>query len=157
MRPFTDFSWSGSMIGRPTVTLSTSKRIVSIVDDELDITRLFRDALTNNIDDASVVTFNDPIIALEHYTKNKQSYALVIADMRMPAVSGLELLKKVKKLNPKVRTILISAYEFQNNPEFEIYLKDGIINSCLQKPIKINRLRQIARNEFGMYESATEL
>ena len=157
MRPFTDFSWSGSMIGRPTVTLSTSKRIVSIVDDELDITRLFRDALTNNIDDASVVTFNDPIIALEHYTKNKQSYALVIADMRMPAVSGLELLKKVKKLNPKVRTILISAYEFQNNPEFEIYLKDGIINSYLQKPIKINRLRQIARNEFGMYESVTEL
>lgn len=145
------------MIGRPTVTLSTSKRIVSIVDDELDITRLFRDALTNNIDDASVVTFNDPIIALEHYTKNKQSYALVIADMRMPAVSGLELLKKVKKLNPKVRTILISAYEFENKPEFQIYLKDGIINSYLQKPIKINRLRQIARNEFGMYESATEL
>jgi DNA-binding NtrC family response regulator len=157
MRPFTDFRWSGSMIGRPTVTLSTSKRIVSIVDDELDITRLFRDALTNNIDDASVVTFNDPIIALEHYTKNKQSYALVIADMRMPAVSGLELLKKVKKLNAKVRTILISAYEFENNPEFQIYLKDGIINSYLQKPIKINRLRQIARNEFGMYESTTEL
>jgi len=157
MRPFTDFSWSGSMIGTPTVTLSTSNRIVSIVDDELDITRLFRDALTNNIDDASVVTFNDSIIALEHYTKNKQSYALVIADMRMPAINGLELLKKVKELNPRVRTILISAYEFQNNPVFENYLKDGILNSYLQKPIKINRLRQIARNEFGMYESATEL
>ena len=137
--------------------MSTDNRIVSIVDDELDITRLFRDALTNNIDDASVVTFNDSIIALEHYTKNKQSYALVIADMRMPAINGLELLKKVKELNPRVRTILISAYEFQNNPVFENYLKDGILNSYLQKPIKINRLRQIARNEFGMYESATEL
>jgi YesN/AraC family two-component response regulator len=72
--------------------------------------------LTNNIDDATVVTFNDPVIALEHYNKNRESYALVIADMRMPVVNGLELLKKVKKLNPKVRTILISAYEFENNP-----------------------------------------
>jgi DNA-binding NtrC family response regulator len=85
------------MIARPKVPLSTSQRIVSIVDDELDITQLFHDALSNNIDDASVVTFNDPIIALEHYSKNKQNYALVISDMRMPAVNGLELLKKSKK------------------------------------------------------------
>jgi DNA-binding NtrC family response regulator len=141
------------MIRRPAVTLSTSNRIVSVVDDELDITRLFRDALSNNIDDASVVTFNDPIIALEHYAKNKQSYALVIADMGMPTIDGLELLKKVKKLNPRVRTILIRAYEFQNNPEFQNYLKDGIINSYIEKPVKINRLRQIARDEFGMYQS----
>ena len=52
--------------------MDTSNRIVSVVDDELDITRLFRDALSNSIDDASVVTFNDPIIALEHYAKNKE-------------------------------------------------------------------------------------
>lgn len=145
------------MKARVSVPLSTSKRIVSIVDDELDITKLFHDALSNNIDDASVVTFNDPIIALEHYAKNKERYALVIADMRMPAVNGLELLKKVKKLNPLVRTILISAYDFQNNPVFEDYLKDGIINSYIEKPIKINRLRQRIRDEFGMYELGTEL
>jgi two-component system response regulator YesN len=102
------------MKARVRVLLSTSKRIVSILDDELDITKLFHDALSNNIADASVVTFNDPIIALENYVKNKERYALVIADIRMPAVNGLELLKKVKKLNPLVRTILISAYDFQN-------------------------------------------
>jgi DNA-binding NtrC family response regulator len=65
------------MIGRPTVPLTTSARIVTIVDDELDITRLFRDALTNNIDDVTVVTFNDPVIALEHYNKNRESSAQV--------------------------------------------------------------------------------
>ena len=126
--------------------------MVSIVDDDRDITRLFRDALTNNIDDACVVTFNDPIVALEHYTKNRQSYALVISDMRMPVINGLELLKKVKKLNPKVRTILISAYEFENNPLFQNYIKDGIINSYIEKPVKIDRLRQRVRDEFGMYQ-----
>jgi DNA-binding NtrC family response regulator len=140
------------MIARPKVPLSTSQRIVSIVDDELDITQLFHDVLSNNIDDASVVTFNDPIIALEHYSKNKQNYALVISDMRMPAVNGLELLKKVKKLNPMVRTILISAYEFQNNPVFENYFTDRIIDSYIEKPVKINTLRQRIRDEFGIYQ-----
>lgn len=141
------------MIGKATATLSTSSRIVSVVDDELDITRLFDVVLRDNIDHASVVTFNDPVIALEHYAKYKNRYALVIADMRMPAVNGLELLKKVKELNPKVRTILISAYEFENNPIFENYLEVGIINSFIQKPVKIDRLRQIVRDEFRIYQS----
>ena len=141
------------MIGKATATLSTSSRIVSVVDDELDITRLFDVVLRDNIDHASVITFNDPVIALEHYAKYKNRYALVIADMRMPAVNGLELLKKVKELNPKVRTILISAYEFENNPIFQNYLEVGIINSFIQKPVKIDRLRQIVRDEFRIYQS----
>ena len=141
------------MIGTLTDPLSTCRTIVSIVDDELDITKLFDIALRDNIDHASVVTFNDSVIALEHYGKYKNKYALVIADMRMPAVNGLELLKKVKELNPKVRTILTSAYEFENNPVFQNYLEDGIINSFIQKPVKIDRLRQIVRDEFRIYQS----
>jgi len=141
------------MIGRLTVPLSTSKTIVSIVDDELDITNLFDDALRNNIDHASVVTFNDPVIALEHFAKYNHRYTLVISDMTMPAINGLELLKRIKKLNPMVRTILISAYEFQNNPIFESYFRDGIINTYVEKPVKIDRLRQMVREEFGIYQS----
>lgn len=77
---------------------------------------------------------------------------MVISDMRMSTVNGLELLKKVKELNPKVRTILISAYEFENNPVFQNYLKDGIIDSYIQKPVKIITLRQRVRDEFGIYQ-----
>jgi DNA-binding NtrC family response regulator len=132
--------------------MPSSNKIVSIVEHDLDISLLFKEALCGNVEGASVVNFNDPVTALEHYTKNKQRYALVIADMRMPAVNGLELLKKIKKLNPQVRTILISAYEDQNNPVFENYLKDGIINSYIEKPVRINRLRQRVRDEFGMYQ-----
>ena len=141
------------MIGGLTDPLSTCKSIVSIVDDELDITKLFDVVLRDNIDHASVVTFNNPVIALEHYAKYKNRYALVIADMRMPAVNGLQLLKKVKELNPKVRTILISAYEFENNPKFQNYLEDGIINAFIQKPVKIDRLRKMVRDEFRTYQS----
>ena len=131
--------------------MSTNKKFVSIIDDEIDITVLFEDAICSDITGISVVSFNDPTIALEHCSKNKQAYALVISDMRMPNIDGLALLNKVKELNPKVRTMLVSAYEFQNNPIFEKYLKQGIIDSFMQKPIKINTLCRKVRDEIQAY------
>ncbi|HKQ21858.1 MAG TPA: response regulator [Nitrososphaeraceae archaeon] len=130
----------------------TNNKIVSIVDDEIDITDLFQDALGSNIDDISIVSFNDPTLALEHYIQNKQNYALIISDMRMPTMTGLELLKKVKELNPHVRTMLISAFDMQDNPDFQKYLKDGLIDSFLEKPITMNRLCQEVRDEIETYD-----
>jgi DNA-binding NtrC family response regulator len=132
--------------------VSTNNNIVSIVDDEIDITALFKDALCTKMDGVFVLSFNDPASALDHYQKNKQRYALVISDLRMPTMDGLELLKKVKQLNPNVRTMLISAYEFQNNPVFEKHLKEGVINSFMDKPVTINRLCQRVREEFRVYQ-----
>jgi DNA-binding NtrC family response regulator len=93
--------------------VSTNDRIVSIIDDELDITELFRDAICGNIDGMSVVTFNDPVLALEHFTENKQDYTLVISDLRMPSLNGLEPLKSIKSSSPNERTIIMSAYNFE--------------------------------------------
>lgn len=132
--------------------MSNNQRIVSIVDDEIDITDLFQDALSDNIDGISVVSFNDPTLALEHYIQNKEDYALIISDMRMPLLTGVELLKKVKELNPDVRTMLLSAFNLQDNREFQKYLKDGIIDSFIEKPIKINRLREEVRKEIETYD-----
>src|SRR6187431_3280407 len=133
--------------------IATNKKIVSIVDDEIDITVLFENAICADITGISVVSFNDPGIALEHFSKNKQAYALVISDMRMPNMDGLALLNKVKELNPKVRTMLVSAYDFHNNPIFEKYLQQGIIDSSTEKTIRINRLCQKVRDRQGEEKS----
>jgi DNA-binding NtrC family response regulator len=93
--------------------VSSNDRIVSVIDDELDITELFRDAICGNIDGISVVTFNDPVLALEHFTENKQDYTLVISDLRMPSLNGLEPLKSIKSSSPNERTIIMSAYNFE--------------------------------------------
>ena len=71
-------------------------RLVAIVDDDLDITELFHDAL-KPISGIVVFKFTDPVIALEHITLNIDKYVLIISDLRMPNVNGLELLNKVKK------------------------------------------------------------
>ena len=44
--------------------MGTNNKIVSIVDDEIDITVLFYDALSNKIAGITVISFNDPVVAL---------------------------------------------------------------------------------------------
>lgn len=130
--------------------MSNNKRIVSVVDDEIHIAKLFYEALLENIDGISVLSFVDPVMAFQHFTDNHESYALVISDLRMPSLNGLELLK-VKKLNPKVRTILMSAYNFEEDELYQKYMKEAVINSTIEKPVTMNRLYQRVRNELSIY------
>jgi len=130
-----------------------NKKIVSVVDDDLNTTELFHIALSENIDGISVVSFNDPVIALEHFAANKDAYVLVISDLRMPGLNGLELLKKVKSSNPKVRTILMSAYNFDEDLLFLKYMEEGIIDSSIDKPVTMNRLYQRVLEQLNAYEA----
>ena len=127
-------------------------RIVSIVDDELDITQLYQDAIYGHINRISVVCFNNPVTALEHFIENKKDYALVISDLRMPNLNGLDLLSKIKMINPNVRTILVSAYEVKEDKVFQKYMKDGTIDLFIEKPIPIDWLRQKVREQVEAYE-----
>lgn len=133
--------------------MAANKKIVSVVDDDLNTTELFHIALSENIEGISVVSFNDPVIALEHFAANKDAYVLVIADLRMPSLNGLELLKKVKSSNPKVRTILMSAYNFDEDLIFLKYMEEGIIDSSIDKPVTMNSLYQRVRDELNAYDA----
>ena len=127
-------------------------RIVSIVDDELDITQLYQDAIYGHINGISVVCFNNPVTALEHFIENKKEYALVISDLRMPNLNGLDLLSKIKIINPNVRTILVSSFNVKEDKFFQKYMKDGTIDLFIEKPIPIDWLRQKVREQVQAYE-----
>lgn len=114
-------------------------KIVSIVDDELSTTNLFYIAL-RTIRGITVFGFTDPIQALEHLKMNKSDYAVMISDLRMPVINGLQLLQTVKDLNPLSRTILLTAYNIDGSLLQE-YTKKEIIDCFLQKPIRIDQLR----------------
>ena len=128
--------------------MSTSSPFVSIVDDDLATTKLFHEALSENIHNVRVVSFTDPVLGLEHFSEDKDVYALVIADLRMPSLNGLELLKKVKSSNPNVRTILMSAYNFDEDLLFLKYMEEGIIDSAIDKPVTMNILFQRVTDEL---------
>jgi two-component system response regulator YesN len=80
---------------------------------------------------------------------------VVIADLRMPNLNGLELLKKVKTSNPNVRTILMSAYNFEEDILFLKYMEEGVIDSTIDKPVTMNRLYQRVREELNAYQSVS--
>ena len=128
--------------------MSSESRIVSVVDDDIGTATFFHEALRQNIDGVSVFSFIDPIKAFEHFTENKDNYALVISDLRMPGLNGLELLKKVKTSNPRVRTILMSAYNFEEEEKFQQYMKEEVINSTIEKPVTMNRLYERVREQL---------
>jgi DNA-binding NtrC family response regulator len=128
--------------------MSSDSRIVSVVDDDISTATFFHEALRQNIDGISVFSFIDPVKAFEHFTENRQNYALVISDLRMPGLNGLELLKKVKTSNPKVRTILMSAYNFEEEVKFEQYMEEAVINSTIEKPMTMNRLYERVREQL---------
>jgi len=132
--------------------MAENKKIVGVVDDDINTTELFHVALSENIDGISVASFNDAVIALEHFAANKDDLMLVVADLRMPNLNGLELLKKVKISNPKVRTILMSAYSFDEDLLFLKYMEEGIIDSSIDKPVTIDRLCQKVKDELENYK-----
>ena len=130
--------------------MSSDSRIVSVVDDDISTATFFHEALRQNIDGISVFSFIDPVKAFEHFTENRQNYALVISDLRMPGLNGLELLKKVKTSNPKVRTILMSAYNFEKEELYQQYMEEGVINSTIEKPVTMNSLYQRVRDQLDV-------
>jgi len=126
------------------------KWLVAIVDDELDIASLFREYLSG-IKDILVFSFTDPVVALEHFINNKYEYFLIISDLKMPRLSGIELIKKVKEANPFVRTLLMTAFEI-DDPMFEEYRKANIINDFLQKPVRLEDLHSIVEKHLNLYK-----
>ena len=86
--------------------MSNSKSIL-LVDDEPDIVNLFTDLL--NKEDYDVISFTNPLKALEHYKTNFSRYGLVISDILMPGMSGFDLLKDIKKIDATISFFLMSA------------------------------------------------
>jgi response regulator of citrate/malate metabolism len=70
----------------------------------------------------------------------------------MPNLNGLDLLHKIKMINSNVRTILVSAYEVKEDEVFQKYMKEGIIDLFIEKPIPIDWLRQKVREQIKAYE-----
>jgi len=126
------------------------KLLVAIIDDELDIVNLFREAL-HNIKGVTIFTFTDATVALEHFRINNSAYGIVIADLRMPDINGLDLVYEVKKLNPSVRTLLMTAFEV-NDDLFQQYIKNRVINGFLQKPIKLGQLHTEVIKQIDIFK-----
>lgn len=83
------------------------KYSIIIIDDETEILNLLNRFLTRN-PNFSVTTYSNPITALSAMDSSK--YDLVLLDIMMPQMNGLEVLEKLKAKKEDQKVVMMTAY-----------------------------------------------
>lgn len=117
-------------------------KTVLIVDDQIDMLVTIKSMLETF--GYSVNAFNDPLLAVEHFTQHSHDYGIVISDMTMPSMSGLEFIKQVKSMNPDIASFILTALDsswIKDNQKEMLYESTLIeLDGIIQKPILLNDL-----------------
>jgi len=112
-----------------------------VVDDESDVQFLFQQKFRKEIKSGEMqirYAFNG-ISALEliESLEDKTDY-LILTDINMPEMSGIELLKEIKKRYPELKVIMITAYGDEQN--FNMAKKHGA-DDYFTKPLQFELLK----------------
>lgn len=108
---------------------------ILVIDDDEDILNLFSDFLKK--EGYGVTSFLDPLKALEEIHRRPLRYSIIITDVRMPGISGIELIRSICKINHDIKVIIISAFELNGND-----LSDIRYDNFVEKPVHMHYLAQ---------------
>jgi CheY-like chemotaxis protein len=118
---------------------------VLIIDDEEELASLYKQFVASiGLDGTS---FTKPLLALEHYQQCPDKYSLIMTDLRMPGMNGIEFANKIRISNLTIKIFLITAFDIldlEKEPTFQ----KARINKILQKPIKLSTLKSIIQSEL---------
>ena len=115
--------------------------LVLVVDDEADMELLFRQQFRHDLRAGrfSMEFANSAPVALQRITDASGiSLILILSDINMPGMSGLELLPKARALRPDVPVIMITAYGDADTRQKAL---DGGAEALITKPIDFAVLR----------------
>jgi CheY-like chemotaxis protein len=122
----------------PAPSKSSNAKKILLVDDDFDVNITLKKVLEEK--GYVVDAFSNPQNALKEYKKN--TYDLVILDIKMPNMSGFELYEEIRKMDDKVKVCFLTAGEI--NPDND---RDIIINNLfLRKPIENDALLEAIEN-----------
>ena len=115
-----------------------SKPIILVVDDQMGVRRLLYEAFQE--DNNNVIMASSGQEAIEKVKENKPD--IILMDMKMPGMNGLEALQEMKKMYDDLLVIMMTAYG-----ELEIVaeaMKLGV-KEYITKPFDINELRSLVK------------
>jgi CheY-like chemotaxis protein len=116
--------------------------LVLVVDDEPDVEALFRQQFRRDLRaQRFVMDFaNSAADALSRIASTiGQSLILILSDINMPGMTGLEMLPKVKEIRPEVPVIMITAY---GDADTRRKALESGAEGLLTKPIDFTLLRE---------------
>ncbi|MBI5308241.1 MAG: response regulator, partial [Planctomycetes bacterium] len=124
-----------------------AKRIL-LVDDEETLRLALHEALTD--DGYEVENSGDSVKALA--LAKSRSYDLVISDLKIPNMGGLQLVAELKKLHPDIKPIVMTAY---GSIETVIEAMHVGVVDFLTKPFKIEQIRGVIRRVLNTASPST--
>lgn len=80
---------------------------IMIIDDEFEIVDILKEFLSRN-KNISVSTSSNPENAIS--LMKEDSYDLLMLDIMMPMVNGLEILEQIKLIQPNIKVVMMTAY-----------------------------------------------
>ena len=125
-----------------------------IVDDEQELRKSVASILLNSMPD---VTFNiteaaNGLEAVE--LAKKEFWDLILMDVRMPEIDGLEALRQIKEIDPRTFVVIMTAHSNLNDAI--VAIKDGAYD-YVEKPVSPEKLSNIVRKSIEAHEMITEL
>ena len=109
------------------------KRIM-IVDDEISILNLLKDFFTRT--GYEVLTFDLPKAALKSFAETP--FPIVLTDLNMPEMHGLELIRQMKKITSDIKIIVLTGYG--EKEEIVEALRLGV-SDFIDKPIELKAIK----------------
>jgi DNA-binding NtrC family response regulator len=116
--------------------------LVLVVDDEPDVEALFRQQFRRDLRAERfamefAISATDALLQIAGPIE--QTLILILSDINMPGMTGLEMLPKVREMRPEVPIIMITAY---GDPETKRKAIEGGAIGLLTKPIDFTLLRE---------------
>ena len=112
---------------------------ILIVDDELSMREFLRILLEK--EGHEVATAANGNVALE--LSGRQTFDLVVTDIRMPGMTGLELLAQLKHARPETGVIMITA--FASPDDAVAAMKNGAFD-YITKPFNVDEIKTVVRS-----------
>jgi len=125
-----------------------------IVDDELELRKSVSSILKNSISDVQF-EISEATNGLQAVEMVKQdSWDLVLMDVRMPEMDGLEALKLIKEHDPRIFVVIMTAHSNLNDAV--VAIKEGAYD-YVEKPVSPEKLTAIVKKSIEATEMISEL
>mgnify|MGYP001133034970 FL=1 len=122
------------------------QKLILLVDDDRAVLQMLRQALGR--DGYEILATTDPDEALDLLAQHR--VGVIVSDFRMPSVSGLDLLQRVKALYPDIVRILLSSYG--DGASIADASGNGSVQKVLIKPWDVALLRKHITESFQRFE-----
>lgn len=116
------------------------KEKVLIIDDDKDIAEMLKKGLNNLGYNVSCMVDCNEILKKFNYIK--ENFDIIVTDLTMPEITGIQIAKKIKRNQPNIKTILITAY---SDEPLEEYMKDKTLDDYLIKPVSAAQVSRSIR------------